>query len=356
METRYIACILLHAVGDSVGYKNGEWEFSKNLDKVYEFIDIGGINHIDLKNWSVSDDTILHMDVANALIKDNKGNTDSLCEDLANRFVKSLNRFEKEGLNKRHPGKITLENFKRLRGGTLWNDTPYKKIYGGSGAAMRNLCIGLVYHKLNEREKLFEVAIKTSRISHNSAVGILGGVTSALFTALAINNINIQRWPFILINSINEGIIDKYIKDSGRDFDKYKADSHEFVKKWQRYILNKFDKNGDIIRTRASLNLYLRSDYYYDNFGFKEGEYFPGSGGDDSVIIAYDSLIDAGNSWEKLVFYSMLHKGDTDTTGCIASGWYGALKGFDDVPQITIDGVEFHNELKQIGKDLFKFY
>lgn len=354
MEDRYIACILLHAVGDSIGYKNGEWEFSRNLDKVYEFIDLGGINHMLLKGWSVSDDTILHMEVAKALIE-NKNNTNLLCKSLANRFVDALNTFEKEGFNKRNPGKITVENFKRLRNGSSWNKTPYKKIYGGSGAAMRSLCIGLVYHRLEDRDRLLEVAIETSRISHNSAVGFLGGFTSALFTALAVEDISVNRWPFVLMNMINQNVIDDYIKKTDRDYKNYSDDSHEFIKKWQRYILNKFDKDGNVIRTRASLNLYLRSDYY-DNFGFKEGEYFPGSGGDDSVIIAYDALIDAGDSWEKLVFYSMLHKGDTDTTGCIAAGWYGAVRGFQDVPEKTLKYVEFKKELQDIGKRLYKFY
>jgi len=355
METRYIACMLLHAVGDSIGYKNGDWEFSKNLDKVYEFIDLGGINHLSLLGWSVSDDTILHMEVANAML-DNYDNIDMLCQSLAKRFISSLDNFEKEGLKKRNPGKITIKNFKRLRNGSPWNKMPYNRKYGGSGAAMRNLCIGLVFNKLKDRDKLIQTAIETSRISHNSAVGIMGGITSALFTSLAIQDIGIERWPFILIDIINNKIIDNYIKDSGRDYEEYSKDSHDFIKKWQRYLLNKFDKDGNIIKTRASLNLYFRSDYYYDNFGFKDGEYFPGSGGDDSVIIAYDALIDSGKSWEKLVFYSMLHKGDTDTTGCIAAGWYGAMKGFKDVPKQILDHVEFKEELVNIGKKLYKFY
>ena len=75
MEERYIACMILHAVGDTVGFKNGEWEFKqggydKTLEKVYEFIDLGGINHLCLKNWRVSDDTIMHIQTAASILND----------------------------------------------------------------------------------------------------------------------------------------------------------------------------------------------------------------------------------------------------------------------------------------------
>ena len=77
MEDRYIACMILHAVGDTVGFKNSEWEFKFKkgttevaLEKLYEFIDLGGINGISLENWLVSDDTIMHIKTALALLSD----------------------------------------------------------------------------------------------------------------------------------------------------------------------------------------------------------------------------------------------------------------------------------------------
>lgn len=57
------ATFLLHALGDTIGFKNGEWEFNyfnKNADYrttleiVFDFISLGGITGIDLKEWTVS--------------------------------------------------------------------------------------------------------------------------------------------------------------------------------------------------------------------------------------------------------------------------------------------------------------
>ena len=62
--------MILNAVGDTIGYKNSEWEFNygKKVDQyfsddiLYEFISLGGIQ-LDLKGWIVSDDTIMHIEV-----------------------------------------------------------------------------------------------------------------------------------------------------------------------------------------------------------------------------------------------------------------------------------------------------
>ena len=60
---------------------------------------------------------------------------------------------------------------------------------------------------------------------------------------------------------------------------------------------------------------------YYNQFSARKKDMYPGAGGDDSVIIAYDCLMDSDGSWDKIVFYSMLHVGDSDTTGMIG-GYY----------------------------------
>lgn len=54
--------------------------------------------------------------------------------------------------------------------------------------------------------------------------------------------------------------------------------------------------------------------------------------GVDSVIIAYDALLGAGESWEELCLRGMLHGGDSDSTGTIAGAWFGAVYGFKEIP------------------------
>jgi len=365
IEKAYIACMLLHAVGDTVGFKNGDWEFKrgsyeKTLEKLYEFIYLGGVNGIVLKGWTVSDDTVLHIKTALALL-DEWSSMDVLGKRFKERYLEAYKEFEKEGLEKRYPGNTTLNSFELLRSGREWNAVPYRVSDGGSGASMRSLCIGLAFNGENNRDKLLQIAIESSRMTNNSAVGYLGGMTSALFTALAIERIEIESWPFLLIDLFESGKITKYIKTAGRDEEHYMTDYPVFLSKWKKYIDNKFDRNKKVIQKRISSNLVFRGRYYHENFGYKfekgcdADDYgFIGSGGDDSVIIAYDCLMDAGSNWEKLVIYAMLHIGDTDTTGCIAAGWFGALYGLDYVPDNFVQHLEFKTELTDIAKRIYK--
>jgi ADP-ribosylglycohydrolase len=364
MNNRYIACMILHALGDTIGYKNSKWEFmsgsgaARVLEKVFEFIDLGGINYVPNKGWLVSDDTIMHMKTAKSLLKD-YSSLNSFGNILAKNYISAYEQFVKEGLEKRYPGKTLMKNIRRLEKGE-WNDMPYDYYAGGSGASMRSSCIGLAYH--NNIPKLIQTSIESSRITHNSAVGYLGGMCSALFTAYAIKNINIEQWPFMLLDLFKSGEVEKYIRRSGRDIEHYMKDHHAFVEKWTIYVGDKFDKNKKPAQNKATRNLLFRSDYYFKTYAFKEGDeqefkYFIGVSGDDSCIIAYDSLIDSRHKWEKMVFYSCLHSGDTDTTGCIAGSWYGALYGFGDVPIKTMKYLEYKKELEKLGQGLYnKFY
>ena len=372
MSDKYISCMIMHAVGDTVGFKNGEWEFKKGgeektLEKLYEFIDLGGVNNISLKGWKISDDTIMHIQTADALLE-NYTNINNLGNTLKKNFIDALNQFEEEGLDSRYPGDSTLKALKRFRDGADWNEIPYNINTGGSGASMRSLCIGLAFNGKENRHKLIQIAIESGRMTNNSAVGYLGALASALFTALAIENVKINNWPFVLLELFKSGIVGKYIQSADRDIEQYERDHHIFIEKWHRYVENKFDDDRKPIKRRADKNLIYRSKYYYDNFGFKkrapadkpyEDEKqtkFIGSGGDDSVIIAYDCLLDSGDNWEKLVIYSMLHMGDTDTTGAIAAGLYGVLYGTENVPKNFLEHLEYKKELTDIGNKLYKKY
>ena len=69
--------------------------------------------------------------------------------------------------------------------------------------------------------------------------------------------------------------------------------------------------------------------------------------------MSYDALLDARDNWEKLIYYSMLHVGDSDTVGAIAGGLYGALYGFKNVPDNLLAHIEQKNILYEISEKIF---
>jgi len=80
---------------------------------------------------------------------------------------------------------------------------------------------------------------------------------------------------------------------------------------------------------------------------------WPGALGVDSVIIAYDSLLYSKDNWEQLCLSSMLHGGDSDSTGTIAAAWFGALYGLKGVPQLHMEKQEGKEEALSLGGNLY---
>lgn len=365
MINRYIGTLLLHALGDTIGYKNGEWEFNigstnpVNLDFIFElicdFIDLGGINNIDLKEWIVSDDTVLHMAIAESFLKE-YNDIDGYLKILTKKLITIKNN----NFENRAPGKTTLKYINMLEKGiTAFN---YDVKSGGSGSAMRTPCIGLVFNHIDDLDNLIEFSIKSSKLTHNSAIGYLGGLTAALFTSFAIRNIEQQEWPFLLIKLLNSNRVKQYIGSSENKTNNELLDYNKFLDNWSKYIELRFDSDNHFKKDDIMKNLKHRILWYYNNFVYNPSIKNNtldkvGSSGYCAVIMAYDCLMDAGTCWEKLVIYSMIHIGDSDTVGSIAASWFGALYGIQFIPENNLKYIEYKEKLLNLGKLLFnKFY
>jgi ADP-ribosylarginine hydrolase len=381
VDEKYKAIMLLHALGDTIGFKNAEWEFNyfkKNADYrttleiVFEFISLGGISGIDLKDWIVSDDTIIHIAVAKSLLENELDKND---KDYKKTFKKNIIEAlqeirEDESKEKRENLKENNIKFRAVGIRTVesveaWADKDSQKIgfisSGGNGVAMRSLCIGSFYHKEEDLDKLIKYSIETGKLTHPSPIGYLGGLTSAYFTHLALNKVDLHEWPSLLIKLVESEKILEYISsDSHDEIIGYRR----FISLWKKYIDLRF-KDGKPIFAKSHLNLLSRSKFFYD-FTLNYDEFYAektkdeysaftvGGSGVTSMLMAYDALLDAKDSWEKLIYYGMLHNGDSDTVGAIAGGLYGAIYGLKNVPKHMLEHIEKKEELISLSEEIFK--
>lgn len=357
MENKYISLFVLHALGDTIGYRNGIWEFNYihtssqhdnlNIDKnllyqfIYDFISLGGINNINLEDWTVSDDTLLHIAIAKTLLKEN---------DIVETAKKELLKMYDIAVL-RHIGVTTKHSLELIKNNDFTEQ--YYESSGGNGCAMRTLCIGLAYYGEKNREKLIKISIETSKITHSNVIGYLGGFVGALFTAYAVENKEIETWVFLLIELLESSYIKKYI-----NLEKFNEmrDYSEFVSAWKKYADIRF-VNKKVQKQKMFYNLSWRQNFFLTEFkGFYDDNNLGGNGY-TAPIFAYDCLLTSGNNWESLIFYSILNIGDSDTVGAIACGWYGILYGIDDVPKNNLKWLEYKNELTNLGKQFYKkFY
>ena len=364
--------ILYSVIGDIIGYGNGDVEFNygqdmtvknqKDIEKlsgfstlhINNFISNGSLNNYNFKNYIVSDDTILILAVLNGLIESKNKN-----EDIIVSYIKKsmISYYQKDDMIKlRNYGLRTIKSFNKIIANDDSNSFIYSSNAGGSGASMRCMPIGLIYYGEHNREKLIYISIMSSLITHANPIGFLGGLASALFTAYAIEKIDPNLWPSNLLKILNskylKSIIDIFIDKKKKKKKNIIHDLQQFKVWWKTYILFRFEKkkflhNSENNQISSSMRYFdIRSRFYYDNFTNKKN-FNPGSNGCDSVIIAYDCFMDS-KSFYSLIFYSMLHSGDSDTTGCIAGAFYGAYHGNIDKLNINKQNIEKINTIETL--------
>ncbi|XP_036820837.1 protein ADP-ribosylarginine hydrolase-like [Oncorhynchus mykiss] len=79
LEQRYKASMVLSGAGDALGCNHGTWEFENDGVLIHEQVQKrGGLEKLDAIDFPVSDDTVMHLATAEALVKVGEGEGASL--------------------------------------------------------------------------------------------------------------------------------------------------------------------------------------------------------------------------------------------------------------------------------------
>ena len=362
---KYFASIYLAMIGDKIGFGNGYIETNFNLNKlvndnkldeaiegltkrmIYEFISKGGIIGVDITELQVSDDTLMNVDTIHGLLTNYKTN-DELYNVITDEYIKTFKDIDKMR---------AIESINRINSGVSWRNFKYSKNAGGSGGPMRVMGLGLAFYKNTNLLQLIETTIMITSITHPNCTAFIGSIASALFTSYALKGMNIETWIFEFITLLESDKIDGIIEKIKPDFIEYFIeDKKSFIFKLETYIEDSFNDYNFSISEVIDIYPDLRIKYY-KKFSEDKKFFSPGSGADDCIIVAYDCLLMSKNNYEKLVYRSMLMIGDSDTVGSIASAWYGAYYGFDNVPLNLINKSDlYYDELNNISLVMYNKY
>ena len=365
-KEKYIALFVLHALGDTIGYKNSIWEFNyhienyndqrETLEIISEFISLGGITNIDLSGWTISDDTLLNYEIAKFVL--------TIKDKIEEKNIITLKREILKMINKQIEDKIErgfgIMTITAIDNWTEKKDQRHIEFYeksGGSGCSMRTLPIGLRYYKDEDLDELIEISILSSKITHNSPIGFLSGLASAYFVKLAINKINIKKWANLLIELYESDKVKKYIDITNDDvYFAYRST----IRVWKKYVSFYFDEDNNLNNIKIKKNLFSRLNIFkqFNEILYPDSKYsnIIGGTGPSSVIMAYSALLDCDKNWEKLTYYAMLHTGDSDTVGAIAGGLYGIMYGFENVPKHLLKHIEMKKEIEEMGNKFYELY
>eukprot|EP00823_Brevimastigomonas_motovehiculus_P003322 TRINITY_DN2006_c1_g1_i1.p1 TRINITY_DN2006_c1_g1~~TRINITY_DN2006_c1_g1_i1.p1 ORF type:complete len:490 (+),score=156.64 TRINITY_DN2006_c1_g1_i1:35-1504(+) len=357
---RFIASMLLAGVGDTMGYRCGEWEFCHNGARIHadmmRFTGKKGIDFLRMKGWILSDDTIMLIATADALLHCQKQQSfDQHCQTIAAYY---LDCYERDSSGRAFGGQ-TIQSLQYIKSdGSGWKDVSFSSYAGGCGAAMRSMCIGLRFFSEKEYPNLIKYSIESGRITHHHPTGYLGAVAGALFTSFAIRHVPIIEWGARLLLSLED--CKAYIKEAKRDVDKNLAAFDYFTEKWTAFLKERkiLDVLKMDVKERANLRPLIpsemddvtkRDEYYSSKYSFSG---WHGSSGHDAPLVAYDSLL-GSSTWSELCLRAMLHGGDSDSTGVMAGAWWGALYGFASVPTLHHESLEYRDRIIKLGSDLY---
>lgn len=342
-----------------MGYKNGSWEFNydtKSIHNSLQELTLGkGVLHLNLhEGWRVSDDTVMHLATAEALATELEG--DALLDEIALKYVECFN--DMEG---RAPGVTTYKSILHIRKNRSWSTVPFSPSGGGCGGSMRSSCIGLLYYRESDFDKLLSVSIEAGRMTHNHPTGYLGSFASALFTSYAIRGIEPVYWASMLLDNMDN--VREYITEKGRDVEKNLTNMDYFINAFKDYITLRNLPRSKISHGDQSLELksspYFPEKYHelevHDKF-INDVSFsgWGGSSGHDSVLIAYDTILYAKEDWEKICMYGILHGGDNDSTGTICGSLYGAMHGFNGIPPGHYQHIEYASRLTDVAKKIYR--
>lgn len=364
------ACLLLGIIGDKIGFENGNREFylldqipkydssifkSKinelSLFMLLEFIKNGGISGIDTNKLIYSDDSIMLLANTEVFLEKYK-NLKGYLNFLVKRYIKD---FDNESVmrNKYKAGVHTMNTIRLLKNNNKWKNRDYEKNGGGSGGSMRSSIFGIIFDYKTKLKKLIKYSMYSCMITHMNGIAIIGSILNSLMTSYAIDNIDIEKWLFFGLNILKSNYIDEIIEKKFKHiYENYLKDKYLYIDSIELYLEQNFQDEKYRNNILRELNPGDRIIYYYDNFSYKES-FFPGSNSKDSIIIAYDCLLMARDNYEKLIYYSMIHLGDSDTTGIIASGWYGAYYGFDEKHKFIYNNDEYYNITYKISSNVY---
>jgi len=348
-------------IGDIIGFDNFKLiNDSRNINNnnqavrlsnqtiysIINFISKGGYTGSNLRKKIYSNNIIFLLSVYDC-IKDSIGKENEIIIDNVINNIIDFYKNDNKRKDRAYENRIAKILNRLMDNNLNWKYSSYSDKSLSFEPSVRCIPIGFFYQGKKNFDSLVNISINSSRITHNNAISYLSGFMSAFFCALAIENKHPSLWLSKIIELFQDGTLDSYIKKFITDKDElnlhikdkdfflfcllsYQNFRFEFKNNKWNFLSSNNTSNGN---HKIFKYLDIRIKMFHEMFNKKMSNYFnPGFFGIDSVLIAYDAVLESEGNFEKLIYNSMLHSGLSHTTGCIAGAFFGAYYGNSNLP------------------------
>lgn len=304
MINYFKGCMYGLAIGDALG---APVEFL-SVEQIYQRYGKEGMrdfvqyNNLGYANYT--DDTQMSIAIAKALIMAGHENLETIMDNISKQFIEWLDSPE----NNRAPGNTCISGCVRLKKGTHWSKSG-SEWSKGCGSAMRSAPIGLFYY--DNIEKLIEVSIASSKITHAHPTALAASVGTAYLTALAVKKEEISTMIDRLC-TVTKNISPEFVEKINQINDVLDLDS-----------ANAFEKLGG------------------------------GWIGEEAVACALYCFLCSPCNYTKTVLKAINSSGDSDSIGCIAGAISGAYNGIENIPEKWVKNIENLRLLDEIADKLY---
>lgn len=383
------------AFGDVIGF---EHEFDKSTQSITKRFDslAPDVSFNPSKLKMVSDDTVMHLATARALLRKDvfvvdhstkcfKFDDALFIETIREEYIECLSL---DSMNGRAAGIQCLNAVQPMSEEVF---PKYSATAGGNGATMRSMCIGLLLPHKWQMRLMVRASVISAAVTHNNATAILGAVMAATFTSLAIKlgSKFVSIWPQLFFGkyfysdpwedgfyqSIKDGTWNPSETSSPFELTFYYCREIGITGdwSWQEDHVHYFRRMWLDYQIRGPAPARIESESQWDSFWVSMSfSGWQGSSGHDAPMMAFDGLCDVilkrgpstksdpytemkHSEWRRLMRMTACHGGDSDSTATNAAAWYGVM--FDKVDAECYQQfltVEFSDEITSVSTRLFQ--
>lgn len=340
-EHTYSCFFCLPIYTDIVAYSNGIYLKNEKFgngpettnELIHKYIKNGGFTGFDPINMNYSENTLMYIATCRGIIKGIKEAgvffdecpEDIIIKNVIAEYVECIDQ-----LNSNVSDEFLVNSLNYLKFTPDYKKIPYNSMLTGANAMIR--CQALIMFT-RDKETLLKYAIELSRLTHNSATGILSTVMALFLSYFTrYRDVNLFSEVKKYIHATEMYIRNKYPEI----LEQYNKDKHILIGKFEKYISARYI-SAELVDMGKSFDSPVgRIKYFAENYsssknnGINGARFFPGADAYDTLIISIDAYKSSINL-EQTMFYTALTAGASHNFGFLANSFSASAAVTDSI-------------------------